>query len=379
VGPLEGIRIIELAGIGPVPFAGMVLADMGADVIRVDRAGVVKGTETVPFQLANDVMSRGRRSIGVDLKHPDGVATLLTLVEGADALIEGFRPGVAERLGIGPEPCLARNPRLVYGRMTGWGQTGPLAQTAGHDIDYIALAGVLGRIGRAGQPPTAPLNLVGDFGGGAVVLVCGVACALLHVARHGAGQVVDAAMVDGAALLMAPFFAGRDRPNSRGTGLLDTGAPFYDTYETADGRWVAVGALEPKFYADLLRLLSLDGADLPGQMDPAGWPELRAAFGQAFATRTRDEWCALATGLDACVAPVLELDELAGHPHHVARRSFPDVAGEVQPGPAPRFSATPAEVRWPPPDPGRDTDDGLAEAGLSPEDICRLRDVGAVA
>ncbi len=381
MGPLAGVRVVEVAGIGPVPFTAMMLADMGADVVRIDRAGVVRGTEVVPFQPPGDLMNRGRRSVGIDLKHPDGVEAALRLIERAGVLVEGFRPGVAERLGIGPEPCLARNPSLVYGRMTGWGQDGPLAQAAGHDIDYIALAGVLGRIGRAGQPPTPPLNLVGDFGGGAMLLAFGIACALVHAGRTGKGQVIDAAMVEGAALLMMPFFGARLSPHNtgRGTNLLDSGAPFYDTYETKDGRWVAVGAMEPKFYATLLRLLGLEGEDLPEQMDRTGWPVVKARFAEVFRGRTRDEWCAALEGTDACFAPVLGLDEVEHHPHHAARGAFPDVDGVVQPRPAPRFSATPAAVPGPPPEPGQHTDQVLAEAGFTETEIDKLRAAGAIA
>jgi alpha-methylacyl-CoA racemase len=326
-------------------------------------------------------MNRNRRSIGIDLKHPEGVEVMLRLVAGCDGLVEGFRPGVTERLGVGPGECLARNARLVYGRMTGWGQDGPLAQAAGHDINYIALAGVLDRIGRAGQPPTPPLNLVGDFGGGAMFLAFGMACALVHAGRTGQGQVIDAAMVEGSATLMMPFFGGRAGGfnGERGTNLLDSGAPFYDTYETADGRWVAVGAMEPKFYATLLRLLDLDGCDLPSQMDRAGWPQVRSAVAGAFLTRTRDEWCTLLEGTDACFSPVVGLEEVESHPHNAARGTFISVDGRVQPRPVPRFSATPGTVDRPPPEPGQHTDEVLAESGLATEEINRLRGVGAVA
>jgi alpha-methylacyl-CoA racemase len=381
MGPLAGIRIVELAGIGPVPFTGMMLADMGADVVRVDRAGVVNGTEVVPFQPPGDLTNRNRRSIGVDLKRPDGVEVVLRLVEGCDGLIEGFRPGVAERLGVGPGECLARNASLVYGRMTGWGQDGPMAHAAGHDINYIALAGVLDRIGRAGQPPTPPLNLVGDFGGGAMFLAFGMACALVHAGRTGQGQVIDAAMVEGASTLMMPFFGGRDRVinTGRGTSLLDSGAPFYDSYETADGRWVAVGAMEPKFYATLLRLLELDQVGLPGQMDSDGWPRVRAAIAGAFRSRTRDEWCELLEGTDACFSPVLGLEEVERHPHNAARGTFISVDGRIQPRPVPRMSETPGTVERPPPVPGQHTDEVMAELGMNSEEITRLRGTGAIA
>jgi alpha-methylacyl-CoA racemase len=381
VGPLEGIRILELSGIGPVPFTGMLLADLGADVIRVDRPGVVRGTEMVPFQIPADLMNRGRRSIGIDLKHPDGVETLLRLVEHVDGLVEGYRPGVCERLGIGPEPCLARNPRLVYGRMTGWGQDGPLSQSAGHDINYIALAGVLGRIGREGQPPTPPLNLVGDFGGGALFLAFGMASALVHAGRTGEGQVVDASMVEGASLLMMSFFGSRMSGfnTERGTNLLDSGAPFYECYQTSDGKWVAVGAMEPKFYAALLDVLGLDAEDLPAQMDRSGWPLVKARFAEVFRTRTRDEWSERCAGTDACVVPVLGLEEVERHPHNEARHSFPEIFGAVQPAPAPKFSHTKAAVAAPPPVPGAHTDEVLAATGLTNDDIAKLREIGAVA
>jgi alpha-methylacyl-CoA racemase len=326
-------------------------------------------------------MNRNRRSIGVDLKHPDGVEVVLRLVEGCDGLIEGFRPGVTERLGVGPGECLARNTRLVYGRMTGWGQDGPMAHAAGHDINYIALAGVLDRIGRAGQAPTPPLNLVGDFGGGAMFLAFGMACALVHAGRTGQGQVIDAAMVEGASTLMMPFFGGRDRVVNagRGTSLLDSGAPFYDSYETADGRWVAVGAMEPKFYGTLLRLLELDQFGLPEQMDPDGWPRIRAAIAGAFRSRTRDEWCELLEGTDACFSPVLGLEEVEHHRHHAARGTFISVDGRIQPRPVPRLSETPGTVERPPPVPGQHTDELMAELGMNDEEITRLRGTGAIA
>jgi alpha-methylacyl-CoA racemase len=342
-GPLAGVRIVELSGIGPGPFAGMLLADMGADVIRVDRpAGGPMLAASDPHL---DILGRGKRSIAVDLKHPGGVAIVLGLVAEADGLIEGYRPGVAERLGLGPQACLARNPALAYGRMTGWGQEGPLALTAGHDLDYIALAGALYPIGRAGQPPTPPLNLVGDFGGGGAFLAYGMVCAILAARAGGQGQVVDAAMVDGASILMAPFAAMRASgtwSRERGTNMLDSGAPFYDAYRTADGKYLAVGAIEPQFYAALLDGLGLAGEDLPAQLDRARWPELKARFAEVIATRTRDEWAGVFAGTDACVAPVLEPDEVPAHPHMRARDSFVDVAGLLQPRPAPRFSRTAA-------------------------------------
>jgi len=379
MGPLEGIRVIEVAGIGPGPFCAMMLADMGAEVLRVDRAGSVRGGD--PDRPPMDVLNRGRRSIGVDLKHADGVETVLRLAEGADALIEGFRPGVAERLGIGPEACLARNPGLVYGRMTGWGQEGPYAHAAGHDINYIALAGALHPIGRRGGPPVPPLNLVGDFGGGGLILAFGVVCALLEKQRSGEGQVVDAAMVDGAAILTAMFYglsAMGVWTTERGTNLLDTGAHFYDVYECADGEYVSIGSIEPQFYAELLRLTGLEGEDLPHQMDRSQWAALKERLAGVFKQRTRDEWCRIMDGTDVCFAPVLSLDEARTHPHNVARGTFADVAGVVQPGPAPRFSRTAAEIQGPPPHAGQHTDEALAAWGFDAGEISKLREAGAV-
>jgi alpha-methylacyl-CoA racemase len=375
MGPLRGIRVIEMAGIGPGPFTAMMLADMGADVVRVDRPGGGVGDAT------RDVLNRGRRSVAVDLKHPDGVETVLRLVERADALIEGFRPGVMERLGLGPDECLARNPRLVYGRMTGWGQDGPLAHAAGHDINYIALAGALNSFARKGERPLAPLNMVGDFGGGGMLLAFGVACALLETARSGEGQVVDAAMVDGAAVLMTMIhaFVGMgiwtDDP---GTNILDTGAHFYDAYETADGKFVAVGPIEAKFYAELLRLVGWEHEELPWQMDRGEWPAMKERFAELFRTKTRDEWCALLEGSDACFAPVLSLSEAPVHPHNEARGTFVTRDGIVQPAPAPRFSRTTAEIQRPPPRPGEHTDATLTEWGLEADDIRKLREAGAI-
>jgi alpha-methylacyl-CoA racemase len=379
-GPLAGLAVVEVAGIGPGPFAAMMLADMGAEVLRVDRASSVPATPSE--SVSRDLLARGRRSVGVDLKHPEGVATVLRLVERADGLIEGFRPGVAERLGIGPEPCLARNPRLAYGRMTGWGQDGPLAGAAGHDIDYIALAGVLGAIGRAGQPPVPPLNLVGDFGGGGMLLAFGMVCAFFEAARSGRGQVVDAAMVDGAALLTTMIHGLRAMglwKEERGTNLLDTGAHFYEVYETADGGHVAVGAIEPQFYAELLRLSGLEGEDLAPQMDRSSWPQMKERLARVFRSRTRDEWCQIMEGGDACFAPVLSMAEAPDHPHNRGRGTFVEVGGVVQPGPAPRFSRTPGEVAGPPARPGQHTDEALEDWGFSAAERSRLRRVGAVA
>ena len=382
MGPLAGVRVIELAGIGPGPFAAMLLADMGAEVVRVDRAqSVGRGDPSSP---PVDPLLRGRRSIGVDLKRQEGVEALLRLVESADALIEGFRPGVTERMGLGPDVCLARNPRLVYGRMTGWGQEGPYAHTAGHDINYIALAGALEAVGRKGQPPTPPLNLVGDFGGGAMFLAFGVVCALLEARATGEGQVVDAAMVDGAAALMSMFYGMKAMGvwgPERGTNLLDSGAHFYDVYECADGGYVSVGSIEPQFYAELLRLTGLESAwdgDLPSQHDRSQWPALKERIAAVFREKTRDEWCALMEGTDVCFAPVLSLDEAHAHPHNVARGTFTEVAGVRQPAPAPRFSRTQATIARPPASPGQHTDEVLGDWGFAAEEVAELRDAGAV-
>ena len=378
-GPLSGIRVIELAGIGPGPFAAMLLADMGADVLRVDRAQAVRGGD--PNQPSLDLLNRGRRSIGVDLKNPDGIETVLRLVERADALIEGFRPGVTERLGVGPDDCLARNPKLVYGRMTGWGQDGPLASAAGHDINYIALAGALDPIGREGEAPVPPLNLVGDFGGGAMFLAFGVACGLLEAQRSGEGQVVDAAMVDGAALLTTMFhgmMAMGFWRDERGTNLLDTGAHFYDVYECADGKFISVGSIEPQFYAELRRLAGLDDSKWDAQMDRSQWPTLKEDISAVFRTKTRDEWTQLMEGTDVCFAPVLSLSEAPSHPHNQARGTFTELAGVTQPGPAPRFSRTTPEIQRPPAHAGQHTDEALADWGFSGDEIAKLRDAGAV-
>jgi alpha-methylacyl-CoA racemase len=376
-GPLEGFTIIELAGIGPGPFCGMMLADMGADVVRVDRAQAVSGRD--PATPPTDVLSRGRRSIGVDLKNPDGVEAVLKLVETADAIFEGFRPGVTERLGLGPDVCLARNPKLVYGRMTGWGQEGPYAQAAGHDINYIALAGALHPVGRAGQAPVPPLNMVGDFGGGGLVLAFGIVCALLEVQQSGEGQVVDAAMVDGAALLTAMFYGMRAGwSTERGTNLLDTGAHFYDVYETADGEYISIGSIEPQFYAELRRIAGLDADEFAAQMDRSQWPALKVKIAEVFKTKTRDEWNALMEHTDVCYAPVLSFDEAHLHPHNVERGTFKTINGVVQPGPAPRFSRTPGEIQGPAAHAGQHTDQVLESFGFAASDIAKLREAGAV-
>lgn len=378
-GPLEGFRIIELAGLGPAPFAGMMLADAGADIVRIDRFD--RATFPPREQPNVDLMNRGRRSVAVDLKHPDGVALVLRLVEGADGLMEGFRPGVVERLGLGPEACAARNPKLVYGRVTGWGQSGPMAQSAGHDIDYIALAGALEPLGRAGDRPVPPLNLVGDFGGGGMLLAFGMLAAMLSAERTGKGQVVDAAMVDGAASLMTMIYTLRQAGiwnGVRGTNLLDTGAHFYEVYETADGGYVGVGAIEPQFYAELIRLLGLEGDDLPPQMDRERWPEMKERFATVFATKPRGEWETIFEGSDACVAPVLSPFEAPDHPHNRHRGTFTEVAGVVQPSPSPRFDGTPSSIQRPPPNPGQHGDEALREWGLADEEITTLRESGAI-
>ena len=339
-GPLTGLKVIEMVGLGPAPFCAMLLADMGAEVIRVQRPGQALG-ERARF----DVLGRGRRAIALDLRQSEGVETLLQLLEGADALIEGFRPGVMERLGLGPEQCLQRNPKLVYGRMTGWGQSGPLAQAAGHDINYIALAGALHAIGRPGEKPVVPHNYIGDFGGGGMLLGFGLLCALLEAQRSGKGQVVDAAMTDGTALLSAMMYgfrAGGRLSDERGANLLDGGAHFYDTYACADGRFIALGAIEPQFYAELLQRCGIDDPQFQQQMDPRQWPQLKAKLTALFLQRSRAQWCELLEGSDACFAPVLDWAEAAQHPHNRERGTYLELDGVLQPAPAPRFSRTPA-------------------------------------
>jgi alpha-methylacyl-CoA racemase len=366
-GPLHGLKIIELAGIGPGPYAAMLLADMGAEVVRVERPG--PPPSNVPPD--KDVLRRNRRSMVVDLQHPKGPSTVLSMVAKADALLEGFRPGVTERLGLGPADCWAVNPRLVYGRMTGWGQSGPLAPTAGHDIGYIAVTGALGAIGRAGEGPVPPVNLVGDFGGGSTFLVIGVLAALWEAARSGRGQVVDAAIVDGASSLTAilhGLMAAGQWKDQRGSNFLDTGVPWYDTYRTADGEWMAAGALEPKFYAEFIRLLGLSEDVAALRSDPSKWTQLREAIAQSFSTRTRAAWTAIFEGTDACVAPVLSLHEATHHPHLAARNTFIDVEGLTQPAPAPRFSRTVAASPLPPPAIGADTVDILGDWGIADVD-----------
>jgi alpha-methylacyl-CoA racemase len=374
-GPLAGVRVVELAGIGPGPFAAMLLADLGADVIRIDRPG--PSPLPVPMPPEGDILRRGRPSVALDLKHPDGLAAALELVGRADVLLEGYRPGVAERLGLGPDDCLGRNPRLVYGRMTGWGQDGPLAQRAGHDSGYIAITGALAAIGRAGGPPQLPLNLVGDFGGGGMYLVVGVLAALLEARVSGMGQVVDAAIVDGTAHLssmIVGMVSGGAWSNERGTNFLDTGVPFYDVYETSDGGWMAVGPLEQPFYDELLARLDLT-ATAPNRFDPSEWPALRELLARTFRTRTRDEWTEHFFDSDACVAPVLTFAEAPSHPHLKARETYVEREGVVQPAPAPRFSRTPGALTTPPAEPGADTRSALMAWGL--EDVDGLIDSGA--
>ncbi|HEY8480070.1 MAG TPA: CaiB/BaiF CoA-transferase family protein [Spirillospora sp.] len=376
-GPLSGVRVIELAGIGPGPFAAMLLADLGAEVIRVDRASAVGDGRVAG---GTEFYNRGKRSIAVDLKNDKGGEVVLRLVEKSDVLIEGFRPGVTERLGIGPDDCLARNPALVYGRVTGWGQEGPLAHTAGHDIAYIAVTGALHAIGRADGPPQVPLNLLGDFAGGSMYLVVGVLSALLEARTSGRGQVVDAAIVDGTAHLSTfihSFLRNGMWQDRRGVNMLDTGAPWYDVYETADGKHVAVGAIEPQFYAEFLRRLGLDGEDLPDQHDRSGWPRLRERFAAVFRTKTRDEWTEIFVPSDACVAPVLSMTEAVDHPFNTARGVFPELAGHPQPAPAPRFSRTAAETDGVPSRPGGDTRAVLEDLGFT--DVDTLLKEGAVA
>jgi len=378
MGPLQGIKVLEFEAIGPGPFCGMVLADLGADVLLVDRLedpglGTSRGRNV-------EVMMRGKRSLTLDLKSKDGIAAAIQLASRADALIEGFRPGVMERLGLGPDVLLAKNPKLVFGRMTGWGQDGAMAARAGHDINYIALSGMLHAIGRAGGPPTPPLNLIGDFGGGGMLLALGIACALVEAGRSGKGQVVDAAMVEGASLLGAMFSgmlaSNRWNESARGANLLDSGAPWYDVYETKDGGYVSIGSIEPKFYADLLARLGLDKETLPAQMDVAGWPALRHRFSGVFRSKTRDEWCKVFEGSDACFAPVLSFSEARSHPHNVARRGYVEVNGIPQPAPAPRFSRTPGAVSRKPPERGEGGRAALADWGFGEAEVKKLAALG---
>ena len=379
-GPLSGLRIVEFAGIGPGPFCGMMLADHGAEVIRVDRAsGGRGGSQPVSTK---DVLARGRKSIALDLKSEKGIALARKLFASADGLIEGFRPGVMERLGLGPEVLLSDNPKLVYGRMTGWGQSGPYAPYAGHDINYIALAGALAHFGRAGEKPTPPINMVGDFGGGGMMLAFGLVSALLSVARGGEGQVIDAAMTDGTAVLMAMIHGMANQGlwrDGAGTNLLDTGAHFYDTYETADGKFVSIGSIEPQFYAELRARVGLaDDPAFDAQMNPAAWPDLKEKLAAIFARKTRAEWDEALEHSDVCYAPVLTMSEAREHPHNIARETFVDVAGSPQPAPAPRYSGTATATPDAAPMPGDDTDAILADLGIDAGEIAALREAGAV-
>lgn len=381
-GPLSGIKVIEMVGIGPCPFAAMMLADMGAEVIRIDRK--TKPGADNPFPTLGtkyDVMARGRRSLALDLKHPQAREVVLRLIEQADILIEGFRPGVMERLGLGPDACLERNPALVYGRITGWGQSGPLAHAAGHDLNYIALSGMLHAMGRADSPPSPPLNLVGDFGGGAMMLAFGVVCAALEARTSGKGQVVDAAMTDGSALLGAMMYGLRafgSWHDQREANMLDGGAPFYDTYACRDGKYLSVGAIEPQFYAQLLALAGASDPEFTQQWSQSRWPQLKDKFAALFATRTRDDWCALLEGTDACVAPVLDMAEAPLHPHNRARSSFIEIDGVTQPAPAPRFSRTVPEAGAAAATPGQHSAAVLADWGWSLEAIETLQSAGVI-
>jgi alpha-methylacyl-CoA racemase len=379
MGVLSGYRVIELAGIGPAPMCAMLLSDMGADVVRIDRqadAGL-----GVQVQTKYSLLNRGRRSVALDLKRPEATDAVLRMVEKADALIEGFRPGVMERLGLGPDVCFARNPKLVYGRMTGWGQEGPLAQAAGHDINYIALAGALHSIGRRGEAPVPPLNLVGDFGGGALYLALGVVAGILEAHKSGKGQVVDVAMVDGVASLMTAIYGMHGAgiwTNERGTNVLDTGAHYYDVYETRDGKHISIGSIEAKFYEELLERSGLKNEELPRQNERPAWPRMKERLKALFLTKTRDEWCKIMEGTDICFAPVLSMDEAPQHPHNQLRATFLTEGGVTQPAPAPRFSRTPSTIQRPPAVPGEHTEEALRDWGFSTADLDKLRHCGAI-
>lgn len=381
-GPLKGIRVIEMVGLGPCPFAAMMLADMGAEVIRIDRKAV-PGNKT-PFPMLGtkfDVMARGRRSLALDLKHPEARKVLLDLVGKADILLEGFRPGVMERLGLSPDVCMQENPALVFGRITGWGQDGPLAQAAGHDINYVALSGMLHAMGRADSPPAPPLNLVGDFGGGAMMLAFGVVCAALEARSSGKGQVVDAAMVEGSALLGAMIYGFRAFgawTEQRSANMLDGGAHFYDCYVCADGKYISIGAIEPQFYALLLQRAEIADPAFDAQMDSSKWPELKEKFTTLFKTRTRQQWCELMEGTDICFAPVLDMQEAPAHPHNQARNSFTQLDGIVQPVPAPRFSRTHAEISMPPAAPGQHSEEILKDWGCTADRIVSLKEMQVI-
>lgn len=379
-GPLSGYRVLEMAGIGPGPMCAMLLADLGADVLRVDR--VQSADLGIGQPPKYNLLTRGRPSVAVDLKHADGIETVLALVENADALIEGFRPGVMERLGLGPDICLGRNPKLVYGRMTGWGQDGPLAKAAGHDLNYIALTGALHAIGPKGGPPIPPMNLIGDFGGGAIYLAFGVVCGLLESVKSGQGQVIDAAMTDGAASLMTAIYGLQAMgmwSGDRGENILDGGAHFYGVYETKDNQYVTIGSIEPKFYAELLERIGLDGESLPDQMSREDWPSLRQRLEAVFKTKSRDEWCDALEGTDICFAPVLSMAEAPEHAHNKARGTFVEVGGVAQPGPAPRFSRTPGEVQMAPVAAGSNSREALSAWGFDGTQIDHLINSGVVA
>jgi alpha-methylacyl-CoA racemase len=380
MGALSGVRIVEMAGIGPAPFCGMLLADMGAEVLRIDRLAAVDIGISVPPKY--DLLNRNKRSLAVDLKSPEGSSVVLRLIAQADALIEGFRPGVMERLGLGPEPSLKINARLVYGRMTGWGQYGPLSQAASHDINYIALTGALNAVGQAGGAPVIPLNLIGDFGGGSLYLAMGMLAALISARSTGRGQVVDAAITDGVANLLTMHYGFRQAgewSTDRGSNLTDGGAPFYDVYRTRDDLYVSVGAVEKKFFGELLQRLGIRAEEFSAQHDRSSWDAQRRRLAEVFATRTRAEWCALLEGTDVCFAPVLDMDECVRHPHNRARRTHIEFEGVMNPAPAPRFSETPSELRSAPPAPGQHTAQALRDWGFSEREIDALRGAGAIA
>ena len=379
-GPLTGYKVIELAGIGPAPMCAMMLSDMGAEVVRVDRLADAGLGIAMPKKY--NFLGRGRKSIAIDLKNPDGIEALLKLIDGADAVLEGFRPGVMERLGMGPDVCMARNPKLVYARVTGWGQEGPLSKCAGHDLNYIALSGALHAIGRSNdEPPTPPLNLVGDFGGGTMFVLTGILAALLEVKSSGQGQVVDAGMVDGALSLMTSIygmFEGGVQNDERAANILDSGSHFYNTYETKDGRYVSIGSIETKFYAELLEKTGIDPDSLAPQMERESWPAMKEKFKELFLTKTRDEWCAIMDNTDICFAPVLTLEEAPDYPHNKERNAFIDVEGVKHPAPAPRFSRTPSSIKGPAPKTGIHTEEVLADWGVSSDEIKALKAGGAI-
>lgn len=379
MGVLSGYKVVEFAGIGPAPMCAMLLSDMGAEVLRIDRAE--DANLGIPTEAKYGVLNRGRRSVAIDLKKKEGAEVALKLIEKADALIEGFRPKVMERLGLGPDVCLARNPKLVFGRMTGWGQDGPLAHAAGHDINYIALTGALHSIGRKGEAPVPPLNLVGDFGGGGVYLALGVVAGILEAQKSGKGQVIDVAMIDGASSLMAAIYglraAGR-WTDERGENILDTGSHYYDVYETSDKKYISIGSIEPKFYAELLRLGGMQQEELPRQQDRQAWPAMKERVAKIFKTKTREEWCKLMEGSEVCFAPVLNMQEAPNHPHNRQRGTFVEVDGVVQPAPAPRFSRTPSAIQRPPATPGQHTDEALRDWGLSATELSQLRSSGTI-